>query len=333
MSDSASFTFKIDAAQAAKLRTILEEKGFTFREVPYTLWGAQKQKLTVNAYTSGKLLVQGRGAKEFVEFTIEPEIVGEAKLGYDEVHNPEMFQPHLGIDESGKGDFFGPLVIAGVFVDGDLPRRLLDLGVKDSKLITSDKKATDMADAIKDLITLDRCNVVVISPEKYNELYVKFRNLNSLLAWGHATVIENLLTRWPKCPRALSDKFAHESLIQRALKEHGKKIILQQRTKAESDIAVAAASILGARRFPATPGLSRRARRRDAAQRRLGAGQSRRPRDRKKVRPGRAEVRLQVSFQDLRRGHQRRFAFLSRLEADGKSRDCSRPPIEPATTL
>lgn len=244
MPEPTSFTFKISPAQAAKLRAILEEKSFTFREVPYTLYGAQKQKLTVNAYTSGKLLVQGKGAAEFVEFTIEPEIVGEAKLGYDEVHNPEMYQPHLGIDESGKGDFFGPLVIAGVFVDGDLPGKLLDLGVKDSKQITSDKKALDLADAIKDLITPYRCDVIVISPEKYNELYVKFKNLNRLLAWGHATVIENLLTRWPKCPRALSDKFADESLIQRALKERGKQILLQQRTKAESDIAVAAASIL-----------------------------------------------------------------------------------------
>ena len=249
MSESGSFTFKVDSAQAAKLRGILEEKGFTFREVPYTLYGAQKQKLTVNAYTSGKLLVQGRGAQEFIEFTLEPEVLGEAKLGYDEVHNPEMFQPHLGIDESGKGDFFGPLVIAGVFVDGELPRQLLDIGVKDSKQITSDKRALDLAEEIKELITLDRFNVVVISPEKYNALYVKFRNLNSLLAWGHATVIENLLTRWPNCPRALSDKFAHESLIQRALKEHGKKIVLQQRTKAESDIAVAAASILARAAF------------------------------------------------------------------------------------
>ena len=108
-----------------------------------------------------------------VEFTLEPEIIGEAKLGYDEVHNPEMFQPHLGVDESGKGDFFGPLVIAGVYTDGDLPRQLLDLGVKDSKQITSDKKALEIADAIKELVTLDRFNVIVISPEKYNELYVK----------------------------------------------------------------------------------------------------------------------------------------------------------------
>ncbi len=244
MSEPASFTFKIDAAQAAKLRGLLEAQSFTFREVPYTLWGAQKMKLTVNAYTSGKLLVQGRGAKEFVEFTIEPEITGVAKVGYDEVHNPEMFQPHAGIDESGKGDFFGPLVIAGVYTDGDLPRQLLELGVKDSKQISSDKKALELADAIKECVTLDRFNVIVIGPEKYNDLYVKFANLNRLLAWGHATVIENLLTRWPECPRALSDKFAHESLIQRALKERGKGIKLDQRTKAESDIAVAAASIL-----------------------------------------------------------------------------------------
>jgi len=236
MPETNSFTFKIGPAQAEKLRVILEEKGFTFREVPYALYGAQKQKITVNAYTSGKLLVQGKGAKEFIEFVIEPEITGEAKLGYDEVHSPEMFQPHLGVDESGKGDFFGPLVIAGVYTDGDFARQLLELGVKDSKKITSDQKALDLADEIKELIG-PRWNVVTILPERYNELYVKFRNLNRLLAWGHAKVIENLLIRWPACPRALSDKFAHESLIKRALQEHGKKIILEQRTKAESDIA------------------------------------------------------------------------------------------------
>jgi ribonuclease HIII len=244
VAESGSFTFKITSAQAEKLRGILLEKGFTFREVPYALFGAQKQKLTVNAYSSGKLLVQGRGAKELVEFTIEPEIVGEAKLGYDEVHQPEMFQPHLGIDESGKGDFFGPLVVAGVFVEGDLPRQLLEMGVRDSKQIGSDPKALDLADEIRDLIGRARWDVITILPERYNELHVKFRNLNRLLAWGHARVIENLLTRWPECPRALSDKFAHESLIQRALKERGKGIKLEQRTKAESDIAVAAASIL-----------------------------------------------------------------------------------------
>lgn len=248
MAESNSFTFKISAEQAKKLRGLLEAQSFAFREVPYALYGAQKLKLSVNAYDSGKLLVQGRGAKEFVEFTLEPEILGEAKLGYDEIHHPEMFQPHMGIDESGKGDFFGPLVVAGVFVEGDLPRRLLDLGVKDSKQIGSDKKALDLADGIKDLIG-PRWEVIAILPERYNQLHVQFRNLNRLLAWGHARVIENLLARWPNCPRALSDKFADESLILRALQERGKKIVMEQRTKAESDIAVAAASILARAAF------------------------------------------------------------------------------------
>jgi ribonuclease HIII len=243
-----SFTFKITADQAAALRRTLEEKQFEFREVPYALFGAQAKKLTVNAYASGKLLVQGKGAKEFIEFILEPEILGEARLGYDEVHNPEMFQPHMGVDESGKGDFFGPLVIAGVYTDRYLAYRLLELGVKDSKRISSDKKAVDLADQIKELSGTG-WNVVSIGPEKYNELYQKFKNLNRLLAWGHATVIENVLKLKPGCPRALSDQFAHPSLIQRALKEHGKKIVLEQKTKAESDIAVAAASILARAEF------------------------------------------------------------------------------------
>jgi ribonuclease HIII len=238
----------IEAGQAERLRGILLERGFTFREVPYAWYGAQKDKVTVNAYTSGKLLVQGKGAKDLVEFVIEPEITGVAKLGYEEVHNPQMFEPHLGIDESGKGDFFGPLVIAGAYVDGFLARKLMELGAKDSKQIKSDAKAVALADQIKEVLGT-RWNVVSIGPEKYNVLYEKFRNLNRLLAWGHATVIENLLERVPDCPRALSDQFAHPTLIQRALKERGQKILLEQRTKAESDIAVAAASILARAEF------------------------------------------------------------------------------------
>lgn len=246
--ESNSFTFKINDEQAALLREILKEQGYEFREVPYAHYGAQKPKLTINAYQSGKLLVQGKGAKEFIEFTLEPMVLGEAKLGYDEVHHPEMFEPHLGIDESGKGDFFGPLVIAGAYVDKELAKTLMQMGVKDSKQITSDKKAQDLAEDIKELLG-NRWNVIAINPSKYNELYGKFRNLNRLLAWGHATVIENLLAIVPGCPRALSDQFANPALIKNALKERGKGIVLEQRTKAESDIAVAAASILARGEF------------------------------------------------------------------------------------
>ena len=242
-------TCPLTLAQAEKLRSILEERGWKFEERPYTLYFAQKEKLTVAVYEKGpKIVVQGRGTEEFVQFTLEPEVLGEAKLGYEEVHQAAMFEPHFGIDESGKGDFFGPLVIAGAYVDREIARHFLQAGIQDSKRIGSDKRIRDLATLIRETPGAVG-SVVAISPERYNQLYKKFGNLNQLLAWGHARVIENLLEQRPECPRALSDQFANPRLIQRALLEKGRGITLEQRTKAESDLAVAAASILARERF------------------------------------------------------------------------------------
>ncbi|MES2309942.1 MAG: ribonuclease HIII, partial [Verrucomicrobiota bacterium] len=181
-------------------------------------------------------------------FVLEPEILGKAEMGYEDVHHPERFEPHIGIDESGKGDFFGPLVIAAAYVDKEIVQQLMTKGVCDSKLIKSDQKARTMAEEIKRILGR-KWSVIAIGPQKYNELYFKFKNLNRLLAWGHATVLENVLEIVPDCPRALSDKFADERLILNQLKERGQKIKMEQRTKAESDMAVAAASILARAAF------------------------------------------------------------------------------------
>jgi ribonuclease HIII len=169
-------------------------------------------------------------------------------LGYEEVHSPEMFQPHFGVDESGKGDFFGPLVIAGAYVDQGIARKLLDAGVVDSKRISSDARIRALADTIRKS-SLGLVETVLIGPTKYNELYEKFGNLNKLLGWGHARVIENLLAKKPDCPRALSDQFADAGVVEQSLLRHGKKINIEQRPRAESDIAVAAASILAREGF------------------------------------------------------------------------------------
>src|SRR3979409_1615993 len=145
-----SYTHTLTTDQAAKLRSLLSELGFEFSPKPYTLFFGQKNKLSVAVYEKGpKVLVQGKGVEEFVQFELEPEIFGEARLGYEEVHSPEMFEPHFGVDESGKGDFFGPLVIAGVFVDGKSARQLLDLGVQDSKRIGSDARIHALAKEIR----------------------------------------------------------------------------------------------------------------------------------------------------------------------------------------
>jgi ribonuclease HIII len=244
-----SYTHPLTSEQTSKLRALLAGLGFEFSPKQYTLFFAQKNKLSLAVYEKGpKVLIQGKGVEEFVQFELEPKILGEAKLGYEEVHAPEMFEPHFGVDESGKGDFFGPLVIAGVYVDRGIARKLMDSGVQDSKRIGSDARIRALAEAIrKD--TLGLVDVVLIGPAKYNELYEKFGNLNKLLAWGHARVIENLLAKKPECPRSLSDQFADKRLIEQSLFGHGRKIEIQQRPRAESDIAVAAASILARETF------------------------------------------------------------------------------------
>jgi len=244
-----SYTHALTPEQATTLRALLDELGFQFTLKQYTLFFAQRNKLSIAVYEKGpKVLVQGKGVEEFVQFELEPKILGEAKLGYEEVHAPEMFEAHFGVDESGKGDFFGPLVISGVYVDRGIARKLLDAGVQDSKRIGSDARIRTLGQTIRKTAG-GLIETVLIGPERYNELYEKFGNLNSLLGWGHARVIENLLAKKPDCPRALSDQFADARVIKQSLLQHGREINIQQRPKAESDIAVAAASILAREAF------------------------------------------------------------------------------------
>jgi len=156
-------------------------------------------------------------------------------------------ESYIGVDESGKGDFFGPLIIAGFFLNEENRKDLLSLKVNDSKTL-SDKRIKDIAEELKSRFK-DYYDIVVIKPSKYNELYEKdgIKNLNKLLGWAHARVIENILTKIEqkhKCEIAICDKFGNESFIKNALMEKGKRISLIQTTKAEKFIAVAAASIL-----------------------------------------------------------------------------------------
>lgn len=154
-----------------------------------------------------------------------------------------MAEGHIGVDESGKGDYFGPLVIAACFVG---PEHLAELeGVKDSKKLT-DPQSLKLAAAIKSVCPH---SVIAINPAKYNELYEKFKNLNSLLAWGHARAIENVLEETP-AKLVISDQFAAGgAAVKRALFEKGKLVEFRSMVRAEADIAVAAASILARAEF------------------------------------------------------------------------------------
>jgi ribonuclease HIII len=243
----------LDDAQAALLRDHLQEHNYVFRDVPYARFAATKEKLNVVFYESGKLVLQGKGTQEFIEFVLEPEVLKQAKMGYEKILNPEMFLPRLGVDESGKGDFFGPLCIAGVYVNEKVLKQWEDAGIKDSKSISSDKRMRELADLIRDT---PGCvfSVVPIGNEAYNRLYLKMKSVNTLLAWGHARVIENLMLQRhrmvPPPVRAISDQFASsKDVVGKALMSLGREIELIQRHKAESDMAVAAASILARDEF------------------------------------------------------------------------------------
>ncbi|MCF6177202.1 MAG: ribonuclease HIII [Victivallaceae bacterium] len=247
-----TYVTKISATQAEQLGPMLADRGWDMREMQYTFWQARKDKTTVTAYQSGKLTAQGKGLEDFVLFILEPEILKTSGFGYQSDSNespdaigisPADFTPHGGIDESGKGDFFGPLVVCACYVDQNSYAALIDAGVQDSKAIKSDRKIRTIATAIKRIVG-DAYSVVKIGNESYNRMYEKIGNLNRLLAWGHARSIENLLGKVPECKQLLADKFANERVLQQALMPKGKKVKLNQKTKAESDVAVAAASIL-----------------------------------------------------------------------------------------
>ena len=247
-----SYVCNLTKDQACQLNEILVNQGWIIDKAPYSFWRARKNKTTATAYESGKLSVQGKGTEELVQLVIEPYILKEARLGYEthwaQQENPKMFQPHAGIDESGKGDYFGPLVIAAVFVDSATSTSLLELGVQDSKVISSEKKIFFLENKIK-TITKGSFSIVTIGPEAYNRMYSNLDNVNRILGWGHARVLENLLVKKPECERAVSDQFGSKATVTNALFKKGRRINLEQRHKAEDDIAVAAASIVARAEF------------------------------------------------------------------------------------
>ncbi len=238
----ACFVAKIDVALEGKLREDLAAQGFEFSVPPFSLFSATKKGVSCTLYSSGKLTVQGKDKEEFISFYLEPEILKTFSFAYPEVN--VNLTPRIGIDESGKGDFFGPLCIAGVQADGAKIKELLAMGVKDSKRMT-DKSVLALSKKIK---VVCPHSIVRIFPLKYNELYDSFKNLNMLLAWGHAMAIQELVEK-TQCTDVIVDQFASEDLVETALRRKQIKVKLTQRHRAEEDPVVAAASILARAAF------------------------------------------------------------------------------------
>lgn len=233
-----------------KLKSLLNKKGmevFPFKKINY---GIQFKiefsgfTCTVRVYDSKKgvkLDLSQVGKEDIVDFIIDLLKGNDAEIS--EIDRGEF--PLIGTDESGKGDYFGPLVCAGVYVDEESAKLLSDIGVRDCKDL-NDKKNIELKKEIKKICS-GKYEVLKISPERYNSLYRKFsdegKNLNDLLAWAHSTVIDKMLKINP-VRTVIVDRFASESLIEERLKGKHSELNLLQVTGAEENIAVAAASIL-----------------------------------------------------------------------------------------
>lgn len=222
-------TYKIDSSKEKVIRGFLATAGFEFSDCAHAFWRAKKESIGATFYHSGKFLIQGKLADSLANDLVEKGFLASGVSA----------NSWMGTDEAGKGDYFGPIVFAGCLMTKSVENDLLKAGVGDSKGL-SDKRIAVLAQEIK---TFCLWSAVVVSPPKYNELIAKMKNLNSLMGWGHARVIENILSK-KSCEHIVSDKFGNEKYIINALGPKGKSMKLIQRTKGESDLAVAAASII-----------------------------------------------------------------------------------------
>ncbi len=239
-----TFTVKMPASEEPVVRGFFETNGFEFGDLAHAFWRARGPGCNATFYRSGKLLLQGPEAdmwRGLLGDDSDHAIPYHQALAKHPSPPPDVW---VGTDEAGKGDYFGPLVVAGVAMKRSNLELLQVLGVDDSKAL-NDAKIPDMARGIEAMCDYE---VLFLSPGKYNELYTRIGNLNRLMAWAHSRVIANLLER-SDATYVLVDKFAHESLVRRALGDELGHAQLDQRTKAEEDPAVAAASVLARAAF------------------------------------------------------------------------------------
>lgn len=249
MSKKNVYSFQLPPHENAALREWCLDRGYPQSAPPqYAAWKCDADGFNIVCYNSGKIVVQGKGAEEFVRYTLETLCPSTAGISDGANIDLSTYIAHAGLDESGKGDFFGPLVICCAYVDKKNAEALIVAGAKDCKLL-NDKEVFAIDTKIRNILTGRNFATVLIGSEAYNRLYEKFGNLNKLLAWGHARALENILEKVPSCGLALADQFGNPQLIERALLNKGRHIKLEQRHKAESDIAVAAASVIARAEF------------------------------------------------------------------------------------
>jgi ribonuclease HIII len=254
-------TFAVPKTDQSRLQGQLRDiGGVDLPPGPYESWRVKLSDGASQAvaimYQSGKLVISGHAPAfdqlaAIVGAVAKPAAKKEAPARPTSApaEAPPETEPHIGTDEAGKGDFFGPLVTAGVFVDDRVAKLLRALNVRDSKDVR-DRELLVLAGNIRDVVDEQKRAVILLAPKRYNELYGQMRsegkNLNTLLAWTHTRAIEDLIRHGLQPKFILSDQFGDKRYIESRLlidtRLSGVPVI--QMHRAEADVAVAAASIL-----------------------------------------------------------------------------------------
>lgn len=244
----------------AQITPLLAMRGVMIDELKPIDWGVQLrlsslgEKATLNIYYSAKRGVSmvpgarpGSGIKSILE-----EIVGQVKAEPEESPIAKHeWKSWIGSDECGKGDYFGPLVVCAFWADQSMLPRLKKLGICDSKQL-KDSQIVSISESLYREFC-GRMNGIVLKPQRYNQIIADMkgnqRNLNDLLAWQHLSAVQGILDTGVQVEGILIDQFskAKKASILIKKKNPGQNAI--ERTGAESDLAVAAASILARYQF------------------------------------------------------------------------------------
>jgi ribonuclease HIII len=228
------------------LRRRIEDYGASVageREIDY---GTQyylergQESARLNVYTTGKVAVQGKSSKlkDLLEGWKDARQRGRSSGG---VTRPGGATPRLGIDEAGKGDYFGPLVVAGARIpDAEVEESLIRIGVRDSKLLKSDERARQISARLLEVLGSENVCVVALSPLQYEARRKEAGNVNRLLAEIDAGIIEKFKD---DIRVVVVDEFARDTraCLEPVMPEG---VELEVRPRAEDDVAVAAASVL-----------------------------------------------------------------------------------------
>lgn len=238
----------------AKFRTFLAERGYSFEDRPHQVFLARLNHTVVNLYNNGKVVLGGSDLKErAVLLTYIQSQGGEVDEDdlrrSSEISTQDLHQTRVGMDEAGKGDFFGPLVTCAVLATEQLAVRMRDRGIRDSKDLSAESIRSSAEWLRREALQPGQFRVVTIPPTRYNMLMLRMGSLNRLLGWGHARALEDVL-RFPEpCHLAIADQFGDPKFIEDALMTNGRQVQLLQIPKGERDVVVAAASVLARDEF------------------------------------------------------------------------------------